>query len=99
MLDLADRMERREWLLLLRFERTGCDNIAPHRLRLRALLPPNSPVSELMEPAFRVMHSRKAPRREAGLELLQVHRAVHLMDQGFGSTVPSMSWPSSEATP
>ena len=51
LLALADRMERREWLQLLGREWSSCDNIGPHRLQLRALLPPAGPVPELMESA------------------------------------------------
>lgn len=51
LLELAGRMERREWLQLLGREWSSCDNIGPHRLQLRALLPPAGPVPELMESA------------------------------------------------
>jgi hypothetical protein len=51
LLALADRMERREWLQLLGRAWSSCDNIGPHRLQLRTLLPPAGPVPELMESA------------------------------------------------
>ena len=51
LLELAGRMERGEWLQLLGSMWSICDNIGPHRLQLRALLPPAGPVTELMESA------------------------------------------------
>jgi hypothetical protein len=51
LLEMADRMERHEWLLLLGRLWSSCDNIGSHRLELRALLPPAGPVLELMGPA------------------------------------------------
>jgi hypothetical protein len=51
LLELADRMERHEWLQLLGSVWSSCDNIGPHRLQLRALLAPAGPLLELMEPA------------------------------------------------
>jgi hypothetical protein len=74
LLALSDRMERHEWLQLLGSEWSSCDNIGPHRLRLRALLPPAGPVLELMEPAeadaYRALPDRLTVYRGCGAQNL-----------------------------
>lgn len=49
LIDLASKMERKEWLKLLGEEWSGCDNIAQYRLLLKRILPQDTmPILEMM---------------------------------------------------
>lgn len=93
LLDLAPRMERGDWLRVLGNHWSGCDNIGPHRLRLRRLLPREGPVPELMTPeeaaAYADLPDRLTVYRGCGL--VNIRGASWSLDRDTAARFPFLN--------